>query len=1585
MSSVKYFPGTSRAGVVWTQCYESDVAHKSAVSGAVNNYMRLTDWHLIPSTAYQLDIRQVCTADAKTCDFFIHFVTDPSGDYSVRDYKYSQYLNNVHYMLLQNTDGASAYNGMYALYTYGPDWYDVSTVMYKELNSAAVPDVVFVVDSPELPTSYITVFSTQTIVANNSEQVGSLVVNSQAIGTNYMSGSFVAHGDVGIYGTLRTNGGVSIPGTVTCSQVTIMNADMIHSAGLTVDTTSQMLVNSTVLLDTQGNSFKVFAGNGTNIYYGRFYSTGNNSLHLSLNDNSGVADSAAVSSEAIVIESGAINAMVSPTANSAPRKVTATNADSFYVYDPTNNTRYLRAYSNVTASWLAAGGTNGNLSVSSPLNVVLSVVPQFTIKYSSSKYCTFSVDSIGDIRSNANGNNWWFDNTDSVHVLSPRPALSCSSAGLQICGGCGVGQNMYAGNELHLSAPASMPALYVSGDFVGFNYCSYASAVMTADPILNVISTDGYITLAADSKFYVSVDSTVNAATTGSIEVYWTPLYNGVPPTNNNIILNVAYITASSALILSHTPAGDLQLYVSKSASPWDIVTATLTTFSAVSGTEIVFDIEYTVPGGITPSSIAVYMNGAQIGTTIVTAFDRVAPTRIGVTDFNAYVSMPCKFRKLSAWPVVKHAAPYTPTAPLECAALTMATPTPTMAYNVPVTITNTTSPQFRVAYNTSSTGASFTVDVNGDMTLDCSGNDFWHSNTDIVHMEFLQLYYTSDTSSYVNASVDVYGNLAYSTSVTNAIISIPNPRLKGCMIADSNTFMRANEVIGTDGALNISAVDYIADAQFVAPLHRDATALHFSGQAMKATATAYGSPTYTNGKLDLTGGGSKCVYWRNAYDNGSGDMCMRIKYTPNYTSMPSSGSSYVFSYGLDNSTTNAVRSYHNNTTGNLYLEIYNSAGASIYNGYYAWATCVSGQEYDLVYNFNTTTGVVSLYIDGSLKTLNPASISSPPKTRNAATILCVGSWINNIAAANCDAWIRDVVIYNVAQAPAAKYSVLTGGIDMMPNGYIKTDALTIRYGSNSSRLATFVVDSAGDMTVDCSGHDFWHSNTDIVHMQNLSMYYASDTSITGTIQVDLYGNMLYSLSTADSAISIPGARLRGCFITDSNTFLRVNEIVPSDGSLNVNAVDYIADAQFVIPLHSDAVALHFSGNAPKPTGIPIGVITYSNDKLNLTGGGTNSLYWKNLWDGASGTMCVRLKYTPNYSTKPAAISDIFSFGQYGNATNGIRVYHNSTEGNIYFIIYDGNAVSVYSGTYLWNTCVSGQEYDLVFNLNTTTGAVSLYIDGNPKTLSPASIASPPKVRAAAPSFCIGGWIFNRSNSFCDAWMRDVVVYNVAQTPATKYDVLTGGITMMPNSYVKTDKFVLRDSGGNTAAMQLASASVPKMVTALWDDLNVLPLVRFSGAGAPAMTDFLTSGGGYVTQQLAFSGSADNTLSFSAQIPHGWVLNSELRPHIHISTVATTGNCVFRLSWAIQANGSQWGSVTFTDDTKTFAAGTANQLLIKSFTAVTPNIAAGTSPIIVGSLARLAASDGADSITDDVFLLGFDFYYQKTWFGDLSV
>lgn len=129
--------------------------------------------------------------------------------------------------------------------------------------------------------------------------------------------------------------------------------------------------------------------------------------------------------------------------------------------------------------------------------------------------------------------------------------------------------------------------------------------------------------------------------------------------------------------------------------------------------------------------------------------------------------------------------------------------------------------------------------------------------------------------------------------------------------------------------------------------------------------ATAVGSPSISNGKLDLTGGTAKYVEYQadgNADAQQTGSI--RIRVTPGYTGSPSANQTFIAISKASGDADNLIEIYHT-SGGSLGYVINDSTGSQIATGSSAWSP-TSGTEYELLLTYDLTGGDNDLYVDGS-------------------------------------------------------------------------------------------------------------------------------------------------------------------------------------------------------------------------------------------------------------------------------------------------------------------------------------------------------------------------------------------------------------------------------------------------------------------------------------------------------------------------------------------------------------------------------------------------------------------------------------------
>lgn len=139
------------------------------------------------------------------------------------------------------------------------------------------------------------------------------------------------------------------------------------------------------------------------------------------------------------------------------------------------------------------------------------------------------------------------------------------------------------------------------------------------------------------------------------------------------------------------------------------------------------------------------------------------------------------------------------------------------------------------------------------------------------------------------------------------------------------------------------------------------------------------------------------------------------------------------------------------------------------------------------------------------------------------------------------------------------------------------------------------------------------------------------------------------------------------------------------------------------------------------------------------------------------------------------------------------------------------------------------------------------------------------------------------------------------------------------------------------------------------------------------------------TGMLEFSGTIDNVIAGTAQLPHAWVPGSTIRPHLHLwFTTSAPSNTRWKLeiNRADDQTGFEVGYGSYTDGGLpnggiiTVANPQNTQKEVLAGWGDLPMTGYRESAVIMWKITRLAASDAADNHTSLVALLDVDFHYQ---------
>ena len=163
----------------------------------------------------------------------------------------------------------------------------------------------------------------------------------------------------------------------------------------------------------------------------------------------------------------------------------------------------------------------------------------------------------------------------------------------------------------------------------------------------------------------------------------------------------------------------------------------------------------------------------------------------------------------------------------------------------------------------------------------------------------------------------------------------------------------------------------------------------------------------------------------------------------------------------------------------------------------------------------------------------------------------------------------------------------------------------------------------------------------------------------------------------------------------------------------------------------------------------------------------------------------------------------------------------------------------------------------------------------------------------------------------------------------------------------------------------------------VWNDMRV-PLVGRAQPGAggdgPTLKALQTDGeGSEGVHQYAYPANADKWLHFTVEIPHSWLLESELRPHMHWApSNASGGNVVWGIEYSFATVDGTFGTTTII--TVTDAAEGALKQHYAAFSAISMAGITGLDTILAGRIYR--DTGASDTYGSDAFGLDVGFHYQ---------
>ena len=168
----------------------------------------------------------------------------------------------------------------------------------------------------------------------------------------------------------------------------------------------------------------------------------------------------------------------------------------------------------------------------------------------------------------------------------------------------------------------------------------------------------------------------------------------------------------------------------------------------------------------------------------------------------------------------------------------------------------------------------------------------------------------------------------------------------------------------------------------------------------------------------------------------------------------------------------------------------------------------------------------------------------------------------------------------------------------------------------------------------------------------------------------------------------------------------------------------------------------------------------------------------------------------------------------------------------------------------------------------------------------------------------------------------------------------------------------------------------------VWDDLRV-PAQNTRLNPTKSEPDFESWKDGLLAWHFDAANDSTNSLHFSAQLPHGYKLGTDLDAHIHWSpTTTNTGDVVWKLEYTIVAiNGTFAASDTLTAIDA--ADGTTDKHQLTDLGDIDGSGLTEVSAMLVGRLTR-AGTHTSDTYTGDAVLLEIDFHFQMNTIGSFE-
>jgi hypothetical protein len=327
---------------------------------------------------------------------------------------------------------------------------------------------------------------------------------------------------------------------------------------------------------------------------------------------------------------------------------------------------------------------------------------------------------------------------------------------------------------------------------------------------------------------------------------------------------------------------------------------------------------------------------------------------------------------------------------------------------------------------------------------------------------------------------------------------------------------------------------------------------------------------------------------------------------------------------------------------------------------------------------------------------------------------------------------------------------------------------------------------------------------------------------------------------------------------------------------------------------------LHNDGGNYSKTFTGTGTPTYSGLKLVLPADAYVSYVIASSVDFGQ-TGCIRLLYTPGYSTKPATVDANFAtFGTYGQP-NSMWFLHGVNAGEMGINCYDSSGTIKNTWFNIWNTCVSGTEYEIEFAWNWTTGAHYCFVNG----VSLGSLDTTTMTRSSVTNLTLGTPYNQTSYRQLTIWGGAIhTATYLTQIPITMYD----------------DYMLLPTAGGTATRFDYYEEySLSSAFSQAWTSGNMTGKIIRVGKLVTLVVDERTAAISTTSNQIAAAGAIPSrfrpTQAMQMMVPivvenntseaGGWVCaftNGDIVVSRSLTTSFTTGTIGyygFSISWVV--------------------------------------------------------------------------------------